>query len=1446
LDGTNTDKDPYTCQSGTSEHLGIYIDKSLSLIGSASPMPQIRCSEGTGLVFVGSENANEMTVTLSGLFFNESFVRVQDFSVEIDSCKFGGSKQGFQFVIRTKMVSSTEITNSTFSKNSKCISVVVNNTESPPQNIQVAFKLINSSFLGNILSDKEGCISFTELAYTDQSAVSCNITLENVMFSRNKFSSKGLVFLKMDNGNQSIYFQNVTFADNSLSSDRDILTGAGYSECIACSSDVNILINSSNFTSEAARSVNISASNITSQIYNSLFCGHRVEGNGGAIFLRGLDFCKLKLSNSSFVNTSAAQGGAINIKCTNLHSVSFEANNFTGNTARNGGGGAVYIDSYGSVSNTYESSVNHDAESNIGSAEHRLQMDIFKCNFSNNNSSFRGGAMYVKALAATVRLRHSKFTNCTTQTGKREEVGGGGGVFIHSGLTSLKQNSGNDILLFVERSHFQECRSVGLYVFGGSLSVLYENQIEVRIKNSTFSSNYAGDFLATFSFGGAVSIFPLNIDKLRKNASHITIEHTSFSNNSVKENGGAIFIDVNNQSILVLENVIMESNSAGEGGGAAAISPVFKLKIRHSRFLKNKAPFGGAFIVNDVNVMEVQDSLFDGGYTFGDVLGPEEVGGALYIKCSLISTSILIFNTKFNNCSASQEGGAIYLFHKGNVSIEVNRSQFVQNVLFSGTHGHGGVIALSLAPDPEKRPGCMHEGSVRQTEFPSWLYKSHLIFEGTTFERNAGGYAGGAVYLSNGKTTFRNCHFLDNFAATLGGHIYTAPGSASLIIQDSIFRQTMNELQIPNTFYSGTSLIHVESSGALEVFNSTVNVSRYGSTNLIMQVRNGRKIDVGNKNLTTFYCPVGSQMEILNFTDQVATQVNNTPCKIEVTTLEFRCSACTGNSYSVERGRAFGLQLAPGFQCLPCPFGANCSQNIIAEQNFWGYKEHDSPPTLKFTRCPLGYCRPPQVKDVTEYNGCQGNRFGDLCGQCNKGYTETLYSTNCRPFQDCMDYWFWPVALVYVSLMALYFTCKPPIVPWIKRQILWFKKREPADEENIFDNGYLKIVFYFYQAANLVLVSNSAQHIFETKFIGPFVGLFNFQQRFSPSGLICPFPGLTVVTKQLFSASHVLGIFLMIGVFFILHVGVNKFRGQEVPSAAPYMGGILQTMLLGYTALASVSFNLLRCVPIGSEKRLFYGGNVVCFQWWQYILIAFNCTFTVPFVFVLLWGSFKLYGRTISVGKFLLACCLPLPSLLCWAYVSLLCEARIAANQESPSSPLSRNSVERVLYDCFKRPEDGSKLSLSWEGVMIGRRLILIVLKAFVSDPMPRLLVMSFFCVLFLQHHSMTQPFRESIANMVETISLLVIVLLGMINMFFASFLSLAVKLNDHFSSWWKACQVVEIVILCSVPFVFGLLVVIFILSQVCRLLYHMWVCFSLCRRKQDVGITTLLSASAS
>ena len=658
---------------------------------------------------------------------------------------------------------------------------------------------------------------------------------------------------------------------------------------------------------------------------------------------------------------------------------------------------------------------------------------------------------------------------------------------------------------------------------------------------------------------------------------------------------------------------------------------------------------------------------------------------------------------------------------------------------------------------------------------------------------------------------------------------------SSVVIRDSFFLQSKPELTGRNLkTFAKSSFIHTDSRGSLVLKNTTLNAKRNNVGNPLVTIAKGGPVDFGENNLTVLYCPVGSEMQFLNFSNTITTRTKDVSCTVKVTGLDYSCLPCPGGLYSLQRGQTRGSCLTSVFQCLICPFGANCTKNIVAKPNFWGSEMSKYPPTLEFTFCPTGYCSLNEtlLMESLRYNGCQGNRSGVLCGRCKTGFTETLYSTQCRPISECNDYWFWPVAAAFLLIMALYLTFKPPILSWIKGQIFWFKVPKTAvTQEPDFDRGYLKIAFYFYQAANLLLVSSSrSRSLLKTYFVGPIVGLFNFQQRISSSsGFICPFAGLTVVTKFLFSTFHVFGALLMILLLYGFHFGFKKIRCSDSPHAGPYLGGILQILLLGYAVLGSVSFDLLRCVPIGSEQRLFYDGNVVCLQWWQYVCIAFAVTFVVPFAFVLFWGSMKLHTEALSVKRFMLACFFPLPCLIHWTFTALVGNS----NDENVPSSLTA-SIEKVLYDPFKRPIDGKGGSLSWESVLIGRRLILIIVKAAVSDSFSRVMLMTFFSFLVLLHHLVKEPFRDSKANAVETIFLLSLIALGMINVFPAAFLSLAVSSTGPFTKWLNVCSWIEVLFLAFVPAVCVLFVVIFLISQFCRMLFHVFrflcFCFGFCR----------------
>ncbi|PFX28788.1 Uncharacterized protein YfaL [Stylophora pistillata] len=819
---------------------------------------------------------------------------------------------------------------------------------------------------------------------------------------------------------------------------------------------------------------------------------------------------------------------------------------------------------------------------------------------------------------------------------------------------------------------------------GGALSVKGYNECRLFIVKSSFFNTTAVTDFDPFEPDGGGAI-EAECAKLT-----CTLKNSIFSvNTAVNGSGGAVAlgffssslydipqtIDKKDLLVLSIENVSFSNCSADYGGSLSFVKR------------NDKNPFGAVINISNSHFISNEANH-----------GSEEssVGGAILIgslaKIMHINISVMIRGSTFVNNAAEGGGGAIFI--AGVKILEIIDSFFVNNHHPIG--GSGGALFI--------------------TNYGN--YCEHIIIKNTTFTGNFAREYGGAVrLLVDCKTEFRNSYFLDNFALFDGAHIHVEETS-SLLIQDSNFTQTTN-----TTHYNYSSLIEVIKVVNLVLTGTRVATEAYSRDKVLMRVRLANQVSLGSdSSATEFICPSGSKIDIDCLPDR-----DESPCTLYVNTgvtaIQFKCSACEGNSYSLQGGRARGT-MAPRVQCHSCPYGANCTQNIVAKRDFWGFKEQRNPSLLKFTMCPVGYCSQPMVENFPEYNSCQGNRSETLCGMCKHDYTETIYSTQCIPSDRCNDYWFWPIALVYVSLMALYLTFRPPLVPWIKRQILWFKENERVEQEIDFDKGYLKILFYFYQAADLFLISDSSRMLIKNCIIESVVGIFNFKSSFLNSS-ICPFPGLTPVTKRFFLTSHIVCTWLIICILYGVLCGVQRLRGKGKPSPGPYVGGILQTTLLGYTMLASTSLSLLRCVDISGERRLFFDGNIVCFQWWQYLLMGIACGYVVPFVFILLWGSIKFYGGTLSVRKLLSACFLPMPFLIYWSYMLLHDKIKGAVAENAPPSSDSRRYLEMILYDSFKRPEEGNKLSLCWESVMIGRRLILVALKSFVSDPLSRVIVMN-------------------------------------------------------------------------------------------------------------------------
>jgi len=80
--------------------------------------------------------------------------------------------------------------------------------------------------------------------------------------------------------------------------------------------------------------------------------------------------------------------------------------------------------------------------------------------------------------------------------------------------------------------------------------------------------------------------------------------------------------------------------------------------------------------------------------------------------------------------------------------------------------------------------------------------------------------------------------------------------------------------------------------------------------------------------------------------------------------------------------------------------------------------------------------------------------------------------------------------------------------------------------------------------------------------------------------------------------------------------------------------------------------------------------------------------------------------------------------------------------------------VGRIYLGDFRESEG----TLYWESVLTGKRFILLTVHTFATDPVVRFTCLSCACVAILVHHIAMRPFRDRMADVFESLSLLSLV----------------------------------------------------------------------------------------
>ena len=1433
VDGSNTTSDPYNCENmdttaNSTNQKTTIVNNSLQ-IASYNSCAHISCAQR--LRFDGSmSKKSKMHILISGIIFINTSVVFIDSSVSFVNCTFAQSISPIEMKFISRQNSALLVEGSLFSRNVGCIRLEVSRSI-----LQLSTNLNDVRFQENVpFSELEGSgVSIYSTAVKNsRSILNSTFRCENAVFRNN---TGPLISNNVSFSESNEYYENVTFSNNRLSVGKKATFGKSlYLSRVRHAVVVfNKLKSAENVKIGCIKL--ISSNSVLLKVLNSRISSHNVSADqsGAGILVAAGNSVNLQIEESSFRrNAARGSGGVVSIQTSNSLTevqVLVFRSNFTNNSAQDGGvfsisnyQGVVAVDIENATFQSYRS---RNTGESIA-AGNSVNLQIEESFFSRNAARNRGGVGSIQTSNWFTKLRvfRSKFTNNSARDG---------GAFLISNCSQV-------VAVYVENATFQSCRSRKT---GGSIALFSGKEIHFGARYTTWKSCYAEEGSSVY-----VSLFSARHDESRQSNTTVNIMNCKFIKNNARSGDFSLVSTAGSIDVFKTEwnecaqGFVMEcacnvnftdvhvTKCKGELAIASCSSPQTK-KNQSVEFHFQRCLFhandGTDIYIDSQNAfshLQLTSIKFE-----GKTISHGQGYHALYFKGNdQLGSRIKLTSVRVENLTGAS---SIFLeFNGTNNSVVINNCTFNNvkscrsNLLNPTT---ASPLSILMPDDDIRSTNILSRGHL------SYDYQNFIDINNSSFRNNVGRLSG-SVFVDNGCIIVRNSLFENNFAINRGGHIHVDDGSASVKIHKSRFKQGLEEKTFAGETYVHDTSIYSESTGSLLLHSTIVTTDLEKDSYRLLSVSKAGFVNFDN--LTEVQCAVGSALRIDNFSTRFDWPYNKSKrpeTKIKICVITMSCHQCSMVMYSLERGKVTsfnsqGNSSVSFFSCELCPDGANCSCNIHAKPNYWGYVDSGKHGLLTFVHCPPNYCTPAGIKkekNLSVYNGCYGNRDGIMCGKCREGFTETLFSTRCKPNEKCRNRWLLVLLGVYVVTMALFFIHQPPIVQILIRNMLWFKRPAPlhAMEYQPFDqrkmnSGYTKILFYFYQIASYLTLEPLHVATKKAVFVTFFMGLFNFQTRLSKQNLVCPLSGITVVTKELIPAVVVIAILITIQVIFLLHWCFNRWIGKRRPSTTQYYGATLKTLLLGYASLANTSLRLLTCVPVLGERRLYYDGNVKCLTWWQHLSIIFIVAFLLPLIVVIYWGAIKLQKKFISTDHFIAACLCPLVFVMFWLVRKIFFPEDRPLPMMSNRELKKRERVLKLLHDPFRRPRYLQNGSLYWESVLIGRRFLVLFLQVCFPDPLLRLFCMQITCLLIFAWHVTIKPFRDFKANIIEGVSLLSLVVIATINLLQALLLSSGWTPQGHIGRKLFILQQIDFILVGLVPLCLALLFIFAVVSQAVRL----------------------------
>ena len=349
-----------------------------------------------------------------------------------------------------------------------------------------------------------------------------------------------------------------------------------------------------------------------------------------------------------------------------------------------------------------------------------------------------------------------------------------------------------------------------------------------------------------------------------------------------------------------------------------------------------------------------------------------------------------------------------------------------------------------------------------------------------------------------------------------------------------------------------------------------------------------------------------------------------------------------------------------------------------------------------------------------------------------------------------------------------------------------------AKESGDIGTKYLQILFYYVQDAVLFKVKLPTDNVSKTEsFI---VKILQFSPEvfavYTNYSDICFTYGGSAVSK--ISMKSVFGpcVMLFLLLVYLIFKLASKWNSCCLSFCHFVHSYLIQTFLLvfliSYQQIITGAFTLVQCVSVEEKSVLYVQGDIICYTLWQICIKVFILLNIFPLLLILSHLPFHIKDKTISTKCFILSCVCPVPVLMYVLYLWIskrkhVTKSYIKSNANDKTNPenesLYEDSISHMLLEHY-RCLTMFGIRFTWLGVHKLYRLMLVVCKTYILEPIVKLTVMSCILMLITILNVFLKPYKDCKANKTATLSYMANICIAMINIWKTGLVTFDCKTN--------------------------------------------------------------------